>query len=49
MVLGAVAATFLAGLVFSWLRLRAGSLVAPVIAHVATNGVALVTAWLTFH
>jgi membrane protease YdiL (CAAX protease family) len=48
-VLGAVAATFLAGLVFSWLRLRSGSLVAPVMAHVATNGVALVAAWLTLH
>jgi membrane protease YdiL (CAAX protease family) len=48
-VLGAVVATFLAGLVFSWLRLRSGSLVAPVMAHVATNGVALVAAWLTLH
>ena len=48
-VLGAVAATVLAGLVFSWLRRRSGSLVAPVIAHVATNGVALAAAWLTLH
>lgn len=29
--------TFAGGLVFGWLRLRTGSLAAPVIAHVATN------------
>jgi membrane protease YdiL (CAAX protease family) len=45
-VLGAVASTFVAGLVFSLLRLRSGSVVAPVLAHVATNGVAFVVAWL---
>ena len=45
-VLGSVAVTFLAGLAFCWLRLRSGSLIAPVIAHVATNGLALTVAWV---
>jgi uncharacterized protein len=49
LVLGAVSVTFVAGLVFSWLRLRSGSLVAPLIAHIATNGLALAVAWLTLH
>jgi len=40
-VFGSVAVTFIAGLVFCWLRLRSRSLIAPVMAHVATNGVAL--------
>jgi len=48
-VLGAVAVTFVAGLVFCWLRLRSRSLIAPVMAHVATNGVALAVAWFTVH
>ena len=46
---GAVVVTFLAGLVFAWLRLRSRSLVAPVLAHVATNGLALVAAWVLAH
>ena len=29
--------TTVAGLVLAWLRLRSGSLAAPVLAHVATN------------
>jgi membrane protease YdiL (CAAX protease family) len=37
-VAAAVAGTALAGLVFCWLRLRSGSLVAPALAHWATNG-----------
>ena len=45
LVCGTVLATFVAGLVFCWLRLRSRSLVAPIIAHFATNGVALVVAW----
>lgn len=49
LVLGAVAVTFVAGLVFAWLRLRSRSLVAPIIAHVATNGLALVFAWFAVH
>jgi len=44
-VAGAVGLTFVAGLVFSWLRLRSGSVVAPMLAHLATNGVTLVVAW----
>ncbi len=48
-VLGAIAVTFVAGLAFCWLRLRSRSLIAPVIAHAATNGLALVVAWFTVH
>ncbi len=48
-VLGAVVVTFVAGLVFCWLRLRSRSLIAPVMAHVATNGLALTVAWFTVH
>ena len=48
-VFGSVAVTFIAGLVFCWLRLRSRSLIAPVTAHVATNGVALAVAWFTVH
>jgi membrane protease YdiL (CAAX protease family) len=44
-VLGSVAVTFVAGLVFCWLRLRSRSLVAPLLAHVASNGLALAVAW----
>ena len=49
LVLGAVAVTFLAGLAFCWLRLRSRSLIAPVLAHAATNGLALTVAWFTIH
>ena len=49
LVLGAIAVTFIAGLVFCWLRLRSKSLIAPVMAHVATNGLALAVAWFTVH
>jgi membrane protease YdiL (CAAX protease family) len=48
-VLGAVAVTFVAGLAFAWLRLRSRSLLASVIAHVATNGLALAVAWVVVH
>jgi CAAX protease family protein len=48
-VLGSVAVTFVAGLIFCWLRLRSRSLIAPVMAHVATNGLALAVAWFTVH
>jgi len=41
----AVAATALAGGCFCWLRLRAGSLLAPVMLHVATNSFAYAVAW----
>jgi len=48
-VLGAIAVTFAAGLAFCWLRLRSGSLLAPIMAHVATNGLALIVAWFVVH
>jgi len=48
-VLGAIAATFVAGVIFGWLRLRSGSLLAPAIAHFATNGLALTFAWFAIH
>lgn len=44
-VLGSVAATFAAGLVFSWLRDRSGSVVAPIVTHAALNGAGHVAAW----
>ena len=49
LVLGSIAVTFVAGLVFCWLRLRSGSLIAPIMAHVATNGLALAVAWFAIH
>jgi uncharacterized protein len=48
-VLGAVAVTFVAGLAFAWLRLRSRSLIAPLIAHVAANGLGLAVAWVVVH
>lgn len=45
LVVAAVLTTFVAGMVFSWLRMRSGSVVAPMLAHLATNGVTLVVAW----
>jgi membrane protease YdiL (CAAX protease family) len=48
-VLGAVAVTFVAGLALAWLRLRSRSLLAPLIAHVATNGLGLAVAWVVVH
>lgn len=44
-VLGTFAATTAAGVVFLWLRERSGSLVAPMLAHLATNSVAFAVAW----
>jgi uncharacterized protein len=45
-VAAAVAGTALAGLVFCWLRLRSGSLVAPALAHWATNGLGYALAFV---
>lgn len=45
-VAGAVALTTLAGAFFAVLRLRAGSLAAPMVAHAGINSAALVAAWL---
>jgi membrane protease YdiL (CAAX protease family) len=44
-VASAVVATGLSGLVFCWLRLRSGSLLAPMGLHVATNSVGYLTAY----
>ena len=44
-----VAATSIAGLVFCWLRLRSKSLIAPVMAHIAVDGLALAVAWFVVH
>jgi len=44
-----VAATTVAGAVFAWLRLRSASLVAPVLAHLGTNAIALTAAWMVRH
>jgi uncharacterized protein len=49
LVLGSIVVTFVAGLAFCWLRLRSRSLIAPVMAHVATNGLALTVAWFAVH
>jgi len=49
LVFGSIAVTFAAGLVLCWLRLRSRSLIAPVMAHVAINGVALTVAWFAVH
>ena len=49
LVLGSIGVTFLAGLAFCWLRVRSRSLIAPIIAHAATNGLALAVAWVTVH
>jgi membrane protease YdiL (CAAX protease family) len=46
LILGAIATTFVAGLVFAWLRLRSQSLIAPILAHAATNGLTLGIAWI---
>ncbi len=45
-VVGGVAATAVAGAGLSWLRLRTGSLAAPVLVHAAINAAGLVAAWV---
>lgn len=45
-VVGTVAATLVAGVAFSWLRLWRGSLLVPIGAHIATNSVAFAATWL---
>lgn len=42
---GTLAATSAAGVGFIWLRTRSGSLVAPALAHLATNSLAYAAAW----
>lgn len=46
---GTFVATFAGGVAFCWLRIRSGSLLAPAMAHLATNSVALIVAWLVVH
>jgi membrane protease YdiL (CAAX protease family) len=45
-VLGAVAGTTVAGIAFCWLRIRSGSLLAPVLAHLTANSLATVLSYL---
>lgn len=45
-VLGAVAGTAVAGVAFCWLRIKSGSLLAPVLAHLAANSLATVLAYV---
>jgi len=45
-VAGNVAATGAAGVVFAWLRLRSGSVLAPILAHAALNDSALIASRL---
>ncbi len=44
--LGTFVATTLAGIGFLWLRTRSDSVVAPMLAHLATNSVTFAVAWL---
>ncbi len=48
-VLGAVLATTAAGYVFTWLRRRSGSLIAPIALHWALNGMGALAAALVWH
>ena len=48
-VLVAVAGTFLAGLVFIWIRLVANSVLASVIVHIGTNSTAIIAAIVIVH
>lgn len=45
-VAGAVVATFIGGLIFCWLRLRSSSVLAPMLAHVGTNSIGFLVAYL---
>lgn len=45
-VVGTMAATTVAGIVFCWLRIASQSLVAPMLAHSATNSVPFIAAWV---
>ena len=45
----AVVATGSAGFVFSWLRRRSGSLIAPIALHWSLNGLGALAAALVFH
>ena len=45
-ILGAVGGTAVAGLFMGWIRIRARSLLAPVMLHIATNSFGFAIAWL---
>jgi membrane protease YdiL (CAAX protease family) len=45
----AVLATALAGFVFSWLRRRSGSLIAPIALHWSCNGLGALAAAVVWH
>jgi membrane protease YdiL (CAAX protease family) len=45
-VLGTFALTSVAGAVLAWLRIRSGSLLAPILAHIGTNSTPFLVAWL---
>lgn len=46
LVVGTFVATTVAGALFIWLRERSGSVVAPMLAHLATNSTTYTVAWL---
>ncbi len=48
-VLSTFAFTTVAGVGFGWLRVRSDSLLAPVLAHIATNSVTFAAAWVVWH
>lgn len=48
-IVGAVIATAAAGFVFSWLRRRSGSLIAPIALHWSLNGIGALAAALVWH
>ncbi|MCH9733099.1 MAG: CPBP family intramembrane metalloprotease [Actinomycetia bacterium] len=48
-VIGAVLVTAAAGFVFTWLRRRSGSLIAPIALHWSLNGLGALTAALVWH
>ena len=48
-VVGAVLATAAAGFVFTWLRRRSGSLIAPIALHWSLNGIGAVAAAVVWH
>ena len=43
------AAHVVAGVGFGWLRVKSGSLLAPVLAHIATNSLTFAIAWAYWH
>ncbi len=48
-VVAAVVSTFIAGLGFVWLRLYAGSIVAPILVHIASNSTAILASTFVVH